>query len=52
MHWIRIGVCQKNSNTARARDQPKDYEGKDEAELAAQSGGGTDIPEFGMQIAR
>jgi hypothetical protein len=52
MHGVGIGVCHKDSDTARAGDQPEDYEGKDEADLAAQSGGGTDIPEFGMQIAR
>jgi hypothetical protein len=50
MHGIGIGVCHENSDTARARDQPEDYEGKDEAKLAVQSRGETDIPEFGMQI--
>ena len=52
MHGIGIVVRHEDSDAAHARDQPERDEGKDEAELAAQSGGGTDIPEFGMQIAR
>jgi hypothetical protein len=50
IHGIGIGtgVRHKNSNTTRACD----YEGEGEAEFAAQAGGGTKIPKFGMQIAR
>jgi hypothetical protein len=44
-------VCHQNSEAVRASDQSEDYEGKNEAELAAQVGG-TKIPKFGMQSAR
>jgi hypothetical protein len=46
-----IVVCHQNSEAVRASDQSEDYEGKNEAELAAQVGG-TKIPKFGMQSAR
>jgi hypothetical protein len=46
----RRGVHQ-NSEAVRASDQSEDYEGKNEAELAAKVRG-TKIPKFGMQSAR
>jgi hypothetical protein len=51
MHGIGIVVCHQNSEAVRASEQSEDYEGKNEAELAAQVGG-TKIPKFGMQSAR
>jgi hypothetical protein len=51
MHGIGIVVCHQNSEAVRASDQSEDYEGKNEAELAAKVRG-TKIPKFGMQSAR
>ena len=35
MHGVGIRVCHENGDAPRARDQSEDYEGKNEAELAA-----------------